>query len=798
MRRSQLARKRGESQRAEIELVMMGPSVFRTSIEDAASFGSGVASHPMMKQKKRRTRRKKRKQSLPPSDSNASSQEEDNDGFASNAALQPGIDLSLAEQAPRTRVGSSANLDTVVVNKRGRLSTLFSERKGTIYEAWEMDALALAEELEDQEQAQTLEELNKAAGRGSILKGSKGGKMSCCCAKKKKKKSGKSGKKKKPVKTAKDYAELVIGTMRKGLIATTIMLHPLIVNTALTQVYCTAHPLTGELVLATQPGTQCFVGMHWVVFSLAICALAVESVLLPLFVIFALSNSTKICCRATEKEEGGDDAQLVLFAEKEEAAATKFGNVHGGACCKCVCCIEILLNARRNFLRNHDKDAHRVRNLSYSAFTFNDYKPEFFFIRLMFVVGITVIAVCNNFLDPLNLLVIPAGLTAKQALILGAVMQATRFVLCVTVLVAPTVVLMMLLPNKNGSRWKMPLRLAFAMLNLGMLSLNMFSWTVGQYGETASSGLRFANVVLSFIVLCMSLSALALMAICFVVFVVFRGAKRESVEIALNEAESESEELCMLARAVVESNQMNRAFLAWRKQTSGRTLAITKSTHALFAKAAVRPAIPQIHASAWTDDAPESAGVVRVLSVSAVASVNADGSPRRVVKESGLQKKMSRRELRKVERREKRDAAEEAEIQASIVAGGSRSRSRSPRRGGGDVGLDAATRKARRAARGMVREAGSPLDEGESSPSSSLPELTFEERSAQRAERKAQRGAAKVAEQRVQRSPRRGAAQVADLDAQSRGARRAERGRKAAARVKGEENAHDASASEDY
>jgi hypothetical protein len=377
-------------------------------------------------------------------------------------------------------------------------------------------------------------------------------------------------------------------------------------------------------------------------------------------------------------------------------------------------------------------------------------------------------------------------------------MQATRFVLCVTVLVAPTVVLMMLLPNKNGSRWKMPLRLAFAMLNLGMLSLNMFSWTVGQYGETASSGLRFANVVLSFIVLCMSLSALALMAICFVVFVVFRGAKRESVEIALNEAESESEELCILARAVVESNQMNRAFLAWRKQMSGRTLAITKSTHALFAKAAVRPAIPQIHASAWTDDAPESAGVVRVLSVSAVASVNADGSPRRVVKESGLQKKMSRRELRKVERREKRDAAEEAEIQASIVAGGSRSRSRSPRRGGGDVGLDAATRKARRAARGMVREAGSPLDEGESSPSSSLPELTFEERSAQRAERKAQRGAAKVAEQRVQRSPRRGAAQVADLDAQSRGARRAERGRKAAARVKGEENAHDASASEDY
>ena len=204
------------------------------------------------------------------------------------------------------------------------------------------------------------------------------------------------------------------------------------------------------------------------------------------------------------------------------------------------------------------------------ARSFNDYKPEFFYIRLLYVLAITVIAFCNAFLDPTNVLATPESMTASVRVGLLATMQAWRFGICVAVITLPCVVLIALLPNKNGSRWKMPLRVIFALLSLGMLALNAFSWSVQQAGDESSSGLRNTNVAFSFIVLAMSMVVLVIMAIAFVIFVVFRGARLEAVEAKVGEQEREAAELAMLARAVLELNQVQRLFSGWRSLRSDR------------------------------------------------------------------------------------------------------------------------------------------------------------------------------------------------------------------------------------
>ena len=223
------------------------------------------------------------------------------------------------------------------------------------------------------------------------------------------------------------------------------------------------------------------------------------------------------------------------------------------------------LNARTQYAaRFHSLTLLQIHPDSNLARSFNDYKPEFFYIRLLYVLAITVIAFCNAFLDPTNVLTTPDSMSASVRTGLLATMQAWRFGICVAVIALPCVVLIALLPNKNGSRWKMPLRIIFALLSLGMLALNAFSWSVQQAGDEASSGLRSTNVAFSFIVLAMSMVVLVIMAIAFVIFVVFRGARLEAVEARVGEQEREAAELATLARAVIELNQVQRLFTGWR------------------------------------------------------------------------------------------------------------------------------------------------------------------------------------------------------------------------------------------
>ena len=524
MRELRKARARAASQRAEIELVLVGRKSSKSSLAGESA------------------------------------------GEAADTLRFGGGDIASFDEAPLEASGGVDDEDrSVVVNKRARLSGLFQVRRDTIFETWKLGELAAA-----------------AAKTGSLSTSSStdGDRKSCARLRPCRRQSTRSSSTvRPPPKTARVHSTIVVGNIRRALLGATVLIHPLVANSAVRSIYCTEHPLSGVLVLASSPGVECFKDGHWSAFIFAVGAIVVEMVALPVFIILALGTTGGWweCLRPcwSSAKDGEGDAEVeeevetnqitnAIADDDERDVEGSYGRVHGGVCCRCMCCVQLLARVRRNFVLNHDKDEFRVRNLSYSSFLFNDYKPEFFFIRLLYVCSITVIAFCNGFLDPLNLLTTPPGVDAAARTALLVTMQTARFVICVVVVALPCVTILALLPNKDGSRWKMPLRVIFAILSFGMLALNAFSWVVQQSGDQAGGGLRGANTAFSFIVLIMSMLSLLAMAIAFVIFVVFRGAKVERLHSQLSEAEREEKELAVLAHEVLLMNQVQRAFDAWR------------------------------------------------------------------------------------------------------------------------------------------------------------------------------------------------------------------------------------------
>jgi hypothetical protein len=157
----------------------------------------------------------------------------------------------------------------------------------------------------------------------------------------------------------------MVGNTRRMMLASTILFHPIVVNSAFKTINCTAHPVSGALVLASSPGTTCFEGDHWAVFILAIIAIALQVIILPIFIVAVLGKSAGWCPRC-----GSASALQRRRASLEGAggAPSNYGRVHGGLCCRSVCCVNELGRNRRNFMHLHDKDLFRVRNLSYAPF----------------------------------------------------------------------------------------------------------------------------------------------------------------------------------------------------------------------------------------------------------------------------------------------------------------------------------------------------------------------------------------------------------------------------------------------
>lgn len=253
----------------------------------------------------------------------------------------------------------------------------------------------------------------------------------CCKAKKKKKTTAK--------KQAETTAAHSLGFLRKGLVGSVFVIHPLVANTAFRAVHCIA--LDGEWIVASAPtmhcacddskpaATQC---EHLPTYLLAWLTIAVSIVGFPLFTIAVLARDAGWCSsrgpphaqrdaqhelNATEgngavdvDEGGGIDTVTDAAAERgatregaegrlaqplaasdagaadvvDLAMGGEMGVVSGGLCCRCARCVGCLQRSRVALDAAHDIKSRPGHHHSWAGFTRGDYKPEFFYVRLIF------------------------------------------------------------------------------------------------------------------------------------------------------------------------------------------------------------------------------------------------------------------------------------------------------------------------------------------------------------------------------------------------------------------------------
>ena len=131
--------------------------------------------------------------------------------------------------------------------------------------------------------------------------------------------------------------------------------------------------------------------------------------------------------------------------------------------------------------------------------------------------------------------------------------QIARFTTCAVAVVVPCIGLLACLPMTKNNRWKLPLRILFAVVSLSMLILNFGARLSDRTRNAASvsddSGkgstsdsdedrASEANLFLdgmAYVVLASSMVLLAAMAVLFIIFVAFRGAQlQKRKELAAN------------------------------------------------------------------------------------------------------------------------------------------------------------------------------------------------------------------------------------------------------------------------
>ena len=343
-----------------------------------------------------------------------------------------------------------------------------------------------------------------------------------------------------------------LAILRKCCAGAIFLLHPLVTTVTFRSLHC-VQPDSGAMVVAARPRTHCFGPDHTPTFMIALIALCYCVVGFPLVSLLALGSRAQWCSRrrpccaddeadAAETTGGGKDP----------------GRVSGGLCCRCLCCIRCLRRAR---VASGTAAPHKsAKAVAWSGWTHSDYKPELFFVRLVFLGSITVLAFANTFFNPA--LAANGGATGAGA----AVLQAIRFALCAAAVVAPCAVVVALLPNKLGSRWKIPLRLIIALNSLAMLLLNGVAWLVEETGGRSSDATVAGAIdACAYVVLALSWLTLASMVLFFILFVVIRGAQlqREHEESAARARERAH--LVAQIQAYFARRQAARVLGAWRR-----------------------------------------------------------------------------------------------------------------------------------------------------------------------------------------------------------------------------------------
>ena len=422
------------------------------------------------------------------------------------------------------------------------------------------------------------------------------------------KKKTKLRKEKKKKKTAKYF----IGFFRKGLVGSIFLLHPLVANTAFKAIHCVVRDEGDDStswVVASAPNVSCAGPEHIGVYLIALLTIAISIVGFPIYCMLSLSRSAGWCDREVlsrllfwrresaalmnaEKKEVEEEAAIIAEAnalvqlpngvlesgvdlslqeppsyeetmqrshvlageDRLNMATDKAGPIHGGLCCKCGCWFDVLVRTRLSFKVSHSKVTHPGRRNAWTSFTASDYKPEFFWFRLVFNVSITLLALANTFLNPVYMNIDSTLHTAAERRGIFVTFQVFRFLICIAAVTFPCVLLISFTPMKLSNRWKLPLRVACALVSVVMLTFNISSWCFPR------ADLNWFG----YIVITLSVALLLLMAILFVIFVVFRGAQLQKRSEDAHEEEEAVIDLAMEVQAYLHSEMQRRIFTAWQ------------------------------------------------------------------------------------------------------------------------------------------------------------------------------------------------------------------------------------------
>ena len=193
-------------------------------------------------------------------------------------------------------------------------------------------------------------------------------------------------------------AAFVLGTVRKMLTGTVLLIHPLVANLAFSAVYCVrlggaeGTPENGYRV-ASDLTKLCFEGDHLPVFILACFAIAITIVGFPIVLLVQLSRSSDCfgcgrgCAACREKAEGVDDRKLQARAvpsDESENDEEEFAP-SGGLCCRNAMYMRCVTRNRIAMDEHHSKVSRRndvvERYEAYSSLTHAEYKPEYFWVR---------------------------------------------------------------------------------------------------------------------------------------------------------------------------------------------------------------------------------------------------------------------------------------------------------------------------------------------------------------------------------------------------------------------------------
>ena len=160
-------------------------------------------------------------------------------------------------------------------------------------------------------------------------------------------------------------------------------------------------------------------------------------------------------------------------------------------------------------------------------------------------------------------MVVDTEMDPNEAAALFVTAQLARFIVCSVAVVLPCVLLIATLPMKTTSRWKLPLRVACACVSVLMLSFNISSWWVefqAFENEEKPADLSWFG----YIVIASSIGLLLLMAVLFIVFVVFRGAQLQKKIEDADEEEESIKDLVVQIRLYLDERREQRVFTAWR------------------------------------------------------------------------------------------------------------------------------------------------------------------------------------------------------------------------------------------